>query len=664
MPYVTLNTNYAYPGDTINFHAWDLTATHQYLCGIWISASDLGCLNSYYTDANREIYGSHTICQRAPLGSQSFVVYDPSTSQTVASASISILNRPPVAEAGPNKTAQVGQEIVFDASASYDPDGTITWFHWSFGDGSDFGTVLSSCSHSYSSAGTYTVVLTVTDNGGLTASDTCTATVTEAPPVISNIDVTVVGLRGPPYPLLAGATVTITGPETRIGTTDANGHILFSEVALGTYTCRASKSGYHDDSKTVDAGGAGTHSVTLQPRAWGNLRVKVQDTYQSLPIVGATVRITEQVYPYTQISQETDTTGYAFFDDIDGEVAWELYVYSLGYDHTQTVTLAPGETRAILVSLEQPITGQLTLTVRDQSTNNPIANASATVNGNMAYTNQIGAVSWSLPPGTYNWTVAKGPYYYSKSGTSTIQQDITTTEDVYLTPTGITPPEEITPTLQLTSDLNTVGVGQPVTLTATLTFTYGGNTFSASGISISAKWSRATPADSGTIDLGTTDANGTVSKPWTPGGGGDYTLYAQYAGCNNYTINTTAVHLLEAASSSIIVTVTVTPGKGVLEVRAYADSTEVTASVEVVGVGTYSTPFTIEVDPGTYTLNAVYGTQTDSKTYNVPEGATITVDFHFTAIIPPALEKAWPWLLLAALGGGAAYAAYRLKGKK
>lgn len=54
----------------------------------------------------------------------------------------------------------------FNASSSTD-DGTITAYHWNFGDGTT-GTGVTA-SRSYSAAGTYTVTLTVTDNEGLSS---------------------------------------------------------------------------------------------------------------------------------------------------------------------------------------------------------------------------------------------------------------------------------------------------------------------------------------------------------------------------------------------------------------------------------------------------------------------------------------------------------------
>jgi len=94
-------------------------------------------------------------------------------------------NLPPIAAAGPDRDAQVGQAITFNGSSSSDPDGTIVSYQWNFGDGNTGSGV--NAVHSYSAVGTYTVTLTVTDNFAATGTDTATVTVTRVnrPPVAS-----------------------------------------------------------------------------------------------------------------------------------------------------------------------------------------------------------------------------------------------------------------------------------------------------------------------------------------------------------------------------------------------------------------------------------------------------------------------------------------------
>jgi hypothetical protein len=86
-------------------------------------------------------------------------------------------------------------------------------------------------------------------------------------------------------------------------------------------------------------------------------------------------------------------------------------------------------------------------------------------------------------------------------------------------------------------------------------------------------------------------------------------------------------------------------GEGWLDVHAYADErigrAEVKATVEVVGVGTYTTPFTIRVPAGTYTLNATYKDQKQTKTATVEPDKTTRVEFEFAAPVVPI-----PWTIM------------------
>jgi PKD repeat protein len=86
---------------------------------------------------------------------------------------------PPVAQFNYTPEKPLANEtVVFDASASYDPDGTIVSYKWDFGDGSPIETLPTPLvEHTYSEPGNYTVTLVVTDNETLQDSTISVVTV-------------------------------------------------------------------------------------------------------------------------------------------------------------------------------------------------------------------------------------------------------------------------------------------------------------------------------------------------------------------------------------------------------------------------------------------------------------------------------------------------------
>ena len=107
---------------------------------------------------------------------------DPSTT----TADITEVNDPPVADAGSDQNVVVNDNVTFYGSGSDDIDGTITDYSWVFGDGNS-GTG-STTTHTYETAGEYTVELTVTDNDESTGTDTAIVTVTEVPAYTMHVD--------------------------------------------------------------------------------------------------------------------------------------------------------------------------------------------------------------------------------------------------------------------------------------------------------------------------------------------------------------------------------------------------------------------------------------------------------------------------------------------
>lgn len=90
-------------------------------------------------------------------------------------------NMPPVANAGGPYEGFTDENIIFNASGSYDPDGNnsnLTYL-WEFGDASNSTDKI--VNHSYNNFGVFTVNLTVTDEDGNISKDTTTATIKAKP---------------------------------------------------------------------------------------------------------------------------------------------------------------------------------------------------------------------------------------------------------------------------------------------------------------------------------------------------------------------------------------------------------------------------------------------------------------------------------------------------
>jgi len=82
---------------------------------------------------------------------------------------IEIENVPPLASCRfSSDSPVVGEWILFDASASFDPDGKLIDFTWDFGDGTT--TRGTRVGHAFDTVGVYDVRLTIEDDAGATAS--------------------------------------------------------------------------------------------------------------------------------------------------------------------------------------------------------------------------------------------------------------------------------------------------------------------------------------------------------------------------------------------------------------------------------------------------------------------------------------------------------------
>lgn len=108
---------------------------------------------------------SHTYTQVGPK-TVALVIVDDSGSTDRAQRTLTVTTSVPIAAFNSPAATTVGRAIRFDASASSDPNGTITGYRWDFGDGQTQTTAVPVVAHTYHASGPMTVTLTITDTGG------------------------------------------------------------------------------------------------------------------------------------------------------------------------------------------------------------------------------------------------------------------------------------------------------------------------------------------------------------------------------------------------------------------------------------------------------------------------------------------------------------------
>jgi PKD repeat protein len=164
-----------YTSETINFNA---SASYD---------SD-GSIVSYYWDFGDASNATGVVVDHAYAEDGNYTVIltvtDDDDATDTVSATKTVLNRPPVASFTESaETVHTGDTITFNATDSYDPDGSIVSYFWDFGDGANATGVIAA--HSYADNGTYTVTLAVTDDDGAIASANAVKTILNRTPIAS-----------------------------------------------------------------------------------------------------------------------------------------------------------------------------------------------------------------------------------------------------------------------------------------------------------------------------------------------------------------------------------------------------------------------------------------------------------------------------------------------
>lgn len=332
-------------------------------------------------------------------------------------------NIPPNAAIGSSGTGgQAPYVVTFNGSGSNDPDGSIVSYEWDFGNDRT-ATGPTPAAVTYTSPGTYTATLTVTDNQGATGVATREIIVTGAPNASPNAVINIVSAAGT-IPL----TVNLSGANS----SDPDGSIVSYEWDLGngeTATGPSVQAIYEE---------AGDYLVTLT----------VTDNQGATAVQTTTINVSED--PNLSPTAEFDAdpiSGSAplavTFDgsassDVDGTIAGYAWNFGNGQNGSgptpPAVTYAlPGTyTATLTVTDNRGATGTAvrTITVSPPPNQSPVPNVSAAPSsGNAPLLVQLSSAGSSDADGAitgYSWNFGNG-----NSSTSPNPQAVYNSPGVY-----------------------------------------------------------------------------------------------------------------------------------------------------------------------------------------------------------------------------------------
>ena len=220
------------------------------------------------------------------------------------------VNIRPVAEAGPSVYADPLETVYLDGTLSSDDDGSIVAWEWDFGDSSSTSS-LESPTHAYTAGGLYTITLTVTDNEGLTDTDTTLATIYTVVdgdgPLITHTEVS----DGQPL----GAPVTITA-NVQDATGVGSAVLWYRAIGGSTFSWVNMDNGGSGDAYTADIPGTAVTAAGVEYyiQAWDTVTPTANS---SVAPAGAP---TTDIYDFT-VSGDPDPPTIVHTEIADGQDA-------------------------------------------------------------------------------------------------------------------------------------------------------------------------------------------------------------------------------------------------------------------------------------------------------------------------------------------------------
>jgi hypothetical protein len=415
---------------------------------------------------------------------------------TVSAGGGGVINQPPVASAGGDKTFidvdGTGTEVViFDGSASSDLDGSIVSFEWREGTGLlavGIGPVVSL------PVGQHSIELTVTDDSGATATDIAIITVEAATPAgpIEDLTITTLEFRAGKNEWRIAGTSSIPGPGNTmtlyVGPTVSSSPLLGTANVnnLGIWSFRQKDSLIAPDSTGAisiqSSGGGSWEGITGIGLASPSNTAPTIDSFTATPTSISAGAQSQLVWSTSNVSSVTINNG------VDRVV--------VGVDSSINVTPATTNTYTLVgTGTNGSVSAAVTVTVSASVNQLPIANAGANQSasdgdGDTQHIFTLNGGGASDPDGsivTYDWSeagvsigsgvtanVTLGTGSHTITLVVTDNTGATASDTTLVTLTPNQPPVVIAGADQTVNDVDFSG-SEPVTLSESGSFDPDGN---------------------------------------------------------------------------------------------------------------------------------------------------------------------------------------------
>jgi PKD repeat protein len=266
--------------------------------------------------------------------------------------------------------------VMFDASASIDPDGVITMFEWDYDNDGTFeestGTTATAM-HTYDAPGNYTAVVRVTDNG--------------TPGLTATASVDIVGNANQP------PTVSISA-ESEVGKVPFAASFL-ANAADPDGSITKYEWDFEDDGTYDDETGT-TNTVQHTYDTSGNYTVRVRVTDDGTPGVTATasmqVTVAANQPPVAALTADDTDGSVPFTVNFDASASSDpdgaITLYEWDWESDGTYDFNSGSTPTTQHTFESQGEGPFTVTVRVTDDGQPLLSATATIDITVGPPNQ------------------------------------------------------------------------------------------------------------------------------------------------------------------------------------------------------------------------------------------------------------------------------------